>query len=168
MQQDFDYGMLNDQKDARFGSRRYGRFGTVAKNGCGMIALYNIQRAANKETRFEPFYDARKSIKTNLFGLLGTRASAIPSNLKRKGFSITPIPIKKAGEAEPFDGVIVLYWYFFGAHYVAGVANGDGSYTLYNQFQKPYPMKLADFLSYLKKKKRHPCRVWGIRFPNPE
>ena len=125
-----DYGLLNDQEDARFGARRFGRFGTVAKNGCGMIALYNIERAANEETRFEPFYEARKPIKTNFFGLLGTRPSTISKNLKRKGFTVERIRKKKAGEAPLYDGVIVLYWHFFGAHYVAGIGKGDGTYML--------------------------------------
>lgn len=160
-----DYGLLNDQEDARFGARRFGRFGTVAKNGCGMIALYNIERAANEKTRFEPFYEARKPIKTNFFGLLGTRPSTISKNLKRKGFTVERIRKKKAGEAPLYDGVIVLYWHIFGAHYVAGIGKGDGTYMLYNQFAKPSPMKLPDFLVHLRKYKLHPYRVWGIRFP---
>ena len=49
----YDYGILNTQADPRFGARRYGRFGNLAKNGCGMIALYNVERAARADTRFE-------------------------------------------------------------------------------------------------------------------
>ena len=90
----FDYGLLNTQKDPRFADRRYGRLGTIAKNGCGMIALYNVERAARPETRFDPFYDARKSIKTNLFGLLGTKPSSIRKNLEAKGFAVTDIDFR--------------------------------------------------------------------------
>ncbi|MBQ5992369.1 MAG: hypothetical protein IJL62_07465 [Clostridia bacterium] len=165
MQDSIDYGMLNTQTDERFGNRPYGRFGTIAKNGCGMIALYNIERAADGKTMFEPFYEARKRIRTNFFGLLGTRPSSIGKNLKSRGFGTVRIRLKKAGEAAPFDGVIVLYWHFFGAHYVAGIGNADGTYTFYNQFQTPYAMKLDDFLQYLRKNKLHPVRAWGIRFP---
>lgn len=166
MKETLDFGLLNDQADNRFGDRKFGRFGTVAKNGCGMIALYNIQRAADDTTRFDPFYEARKPIKTNFFGLLGTRPSTIPKNLKKKGFHVERIREKKAGEAALFDGVIVLYWHFFGAHYVAGIGNGDGTYTMYNQFAKPSAMKLPDFLTHLRKFKLHPYRIWGIRFPD--
>ncbi len=165
MQKDSDYGLLNTQEDPRFGGRPYGRFGTVAKNGCGMIALYNIMRASDSTTRFEPFYDARKSIKTNLFGLMGTRSSSVPKNLAKKDYQVTRIKPKQAGEAKPFDGVIVLYWFFFGAHYVAGIANGDGTYTWYNQFQNPHSMKLTDFLAHIRKKKEHVYRIWGVTFP---
>ena len=165
MQDSFDFGLLNTQTDERFGDRPYGRFGTIAKNGCGMIALYNIERAADGRTMFEPFYETRKRIKTNFFGLLGTRPSSITKNLKLRGFAVKNIPLKKAEEAERFDGVIVLYWRFFSAHYVAGIGNGDSTYTLYNQFQRPSAMKLTDFLAYLRKNKLHPCRVWGILFP---
>ena len=72
-----DYGFLNTQTDPRFGDRKYGRLGTIAKNGCGLIALYNVERAADARTQFDPYYENRKPIKTNLFGLLGTRPSAI-------------------------------------------------------------------------------------------
>lgn len=165
MNETVDFGLLNTQTDERFGARRYGRFGTIAKNGCGMIALYNIERAADEQTRFEPFYEARKRIKTNFFGLLGTRPSTIAKNLKLRGFGVSKIPLKKAGEAERFDGVIVLYWHFFGAHYVAGIGNADGTYTFYNQFQRPAPMTLPAFLEHIRKNKVHPVRVWGVRFP---
>ena len=103
-----DFGLLNDQADERIGDRRFGRLGNVAKNGCGMLALYNIERAADDTTRFDPFYEARKPIKTNFFGLLGTRPSTIAKNLKRKGYGVTRIRQKQAGEAPHFDGVIVL------------------------------------------------------------
>ena len=165
MKEIVDFGLLNDQNDARFAERKYGRFGNVGNNGCGMLALYNIERAADETIRFDPFYEARKPIKTNFFGLLGTRPSTIPKNLKRKGFTVQRIKPKKAGEAEPFDGVIVLYWYFFGAHYVAGIGDGKGAYMMYNQFSTPRAMNLPDFLSHLRKQKLHIFRVWGIRFP---
>lgn len=160
-----DFGLLNTQSDPRFGDRRYGRFGTIAKNGCGMIALYNVERAADASTRFEPFYAARKPIKTNFFGLLGTRPSSVAKALKSRGYTVERIRPKKAKDAKRFDAVIVLYWHFFGAHYVAGIGNGDGTYTLYNQFTKPYAMKLDAFLEHLKKGKQHPYRIWGIGFP---
>ena len=164
----YDYGILNSQTDPRFAARRYGRFGNIAKNGCGMVALYNVERAACPDTQFDRFYAARKGIRTNLFGLLGTRPSTIPKNLKAKGFSVAPVRKKQADEAGAFDAVIVLYWFFFGAHYVAGLHNPDGTYTFYNQFAKPSPMRLADFLRYLRGKKRHTVRVWGVRFPEGE
>ena len=160
-----DPGLLNSQSDPRYGSRRYGRFGTVGKNGCGMIALFNVERAADASTEFDPFYEARKPIKTNFFGLMGTRPSSVAKTLRKKGFSVKKIRLKKAKDAEPFDAVIVLYWHFIGAHYVAGIGNGDGTYTLYNQFTEPYAMNLDAFLKHLRKRKQHPYRVWGIGFP---
>ena len=165
MKETTDFGLLNTQTDERFGSRPFGRFGTVADNGCGLIALYNIERAANEATRFDPFYEARKGIKTNLFGLLGTRPSTIPKNLKKDGFTVRTIPKKKADEAEPYDGIIVLYLDHLSAHYVAGIGKENGDYTLYNQFSTPRVMSLPMFLTYLKRNKRRPIRIWGIRFP---
>lgn len=164
----YDYGILNSQTDPRFAARRYGRFGSVAKNGCGMIALYNVEHAACPDTQFDRFYAARKAIKTNLFGLLGTRPSTIAKTLKAKGLSVRKMRKKEAAFSEMFDAVIVLYWYWFGAHYVAGLKNPDGTYTFYNQFVKPSAMRLPDFLRYLQEKKRHTVRVWGIRFPDRE
>jgi len=163
-----DYGILNTQVDPRFSERRFGRFGTIAKNGCGMIALYNVERAANPKTRFDEFYVQRKPIKTNLFGLLGTRPSTIPKNLRKKGYSVNKIRIRDAGAAKAYDAVIVLYWRFFGAHYVAGIKAPNGGYTFYNEFVQPCTMTLAAFVAYLKKRKLHPFRIWGIGFPQTE
>lgn len=167
MNETTDFGLLNSQTDKRYGDRPYGRFGTVAKNGCGMIALYNIERAADETTRFEPFYAARKQIKTNFFGLLGTRPSSIAKNLREKGFEVQKIRLKKAEHAAMFDGVIVLAWFWFGAHYVAGIAAADGTYTFYNEFGRPTRMTLPMFMQHLVRTKQHPIRIWGVRFPKP-
>ena len=161
-----DYGLLNTQNDPRFGDRRYGRFGTMAKNGCGLIALYNVMRTARPDTRFEPFYAGRKSIKTNLFGLLGTRPSSIRKNLEANGFQVERIPKNRAEQAQRFDAVIVLYWYWFGAHYVAGIADRNTEYRLYNMFTEPYVMPLPKFLRFLKEHHNFVVRVGGIRFPH--
>ena len=91
MKEEFDFGLLNSQTDERYGNRPYGLLGTVARNGCGIIALYNIERAADDRTRFETYYAQRKQIKTNLFGLLGTRPSAISKSLRKKAFEVVPI-----------------------------------------------------------------------------
>ena len=168
MEKLYDYGMLNSQTDPRYAARRYGRFGNIAKNGCGLIALYNVERAARADTRFDRYYAARKPIKTNLFGLLGTRPSTIPQTLEAKGFSVVPMRTKQAMNVPAFDAVIVLYWYRLGAHYVMGRGNPDGSYTFYNQFVKPSALRLNDFLRYLRGKKQHVVRVWGVRFPQDE
>lgn len=168
MNKPLDFGMLNTQTDPRFGERPYGKFGTIAKNGCGMIALYNVQRAADGKTQFDPFYEARKPIKTNFFGLLGTRPSAVAKTLRKKGFTVKMIRPKKAGKAEPHDAVIVLYWRFWGAHYVAGIGDGNGAYTLYNEFSQPRAMRLDEFMTNLKEQKLHPFKIWGIGFPKGE
>ena len=165
MDQAFDFGLLNTQKDPRFGKRKYGRFGTIENNGCGLIALYNIERAARPETRFDPFYDARKAIKTNLFGLLGTKPYAIRKNLERKGFSVSDIDQKHPEPSARFDAVIVLYWYWFGAHYVAGFRDENGMYTMYNYYTSPYALPLAAFLDTLKAAKNRVVHVWGVDFP---
>ena len=161
-----DYGLLNTQTDPRFGARKYGRFGTVAKNGCGLIALYNVERAAFEEVRFDPYYASRKPIRTNLFGLLGTKPSSVRRNLEQKGYRVESISKRETENAKPYDAVIVLYWYWFGAHYVTGIAEENGLYRLYNQFTEPYAMQLPKFLRYLREHKKHVVRIWGIRFPS--
>ncbi len=165
MKEQIDYGFLNTQMDPRFADRKFGRFGTMAKNGCGIIALYNVERAANNNVQFEPFYDARKQIKTNLFGALGTRPSSISKHLKGKGMQVTRIHIDQVSRAPFYDSIIVLYWYWFGAHYVAGIADKENSYTFYNAFTSPVSMTLEDYIAYLKRNKYHTVRIWGIRFP---
>jgi hypothetical protein len=165
MNADLDYGLLNTQQDPRFGDRKYGRLGTIAKNGCGLIALYNVERAARPETRFDPFYDARKPIKTTLFGLLGTRPSSIRKNLARKGFIVTDIDRKHPEGNASHDAVIVLYWYWFGAHYVAGFADGNGAYTMYNYFSTPYAQPLENFLRTVRGHKNRVVHIWGVDFP---
>ena len=168
MNKSFDYGLLNTQTDPRFAERKFGRLGTIAKNGCGMIALYNVERAACPETRFEPYYDARKAIKTNLFGLLGTRPSSIRKILEPKGFRITDIDPRHPDPNETHDAVIVLYWFWFGAHYVAGFHREDGAYRMYNYFTEPYALPLNKFLEILKNGKNRVVRVWGVDFPPKE
>lgn len=161
-----DYGLINTQTDPRFGNRKYGRLGTLKKNGCGLIALYNVERAADGVTQFDSYYENRKPIKTNLFGLLGTRPSSVEQQLKRKGFVVERILPKDAGQTPHYDAVIVLYWYWLGAHYVAGIACENDAYRLYNEFTEPYPMALAPYLAYLKTHKKRVVRVWGVRFPH--
>ena len=165
MDQSFDFGLLNTQKDPRFGKRRYGRLGTIANNGCGLIALYNIERAAYPETRFDPYYDARKTIKTNLFGLLGTRMSAIRKKLEPKGFRVCDIDLHHTKDEPRHDAVIVLYWYWFGAHYVAGFQKDDGTYTMYNYYTSPYALPLDKFMETLKEHRNRVVHVWGVDFP---
>ena len=160
-----DYGMLNTQTDPRFGDRKYGRFGTIAKNGCGLIALYNVTRAADGTTQFDPFYENRGALRTNLFGLLGTKPSSLVKNLPEKRFTVTKIAPKAAEQAPRSDAVIVLYWYRFGAHYVSGFACENGAYRLYNEFVEPYPMTLPDYLKFLKAHHKHVVRIWGVQFP---
>ncbi len=168
MEKAFDYGLLNTQKDPRFGARKFGRLGTISGNGCGLIALYNIERAARPETRFDPFYEARKSIKTSLFGLLGTRPSSIRKNLERRGYTVHDLEPKHLDPDTRYDAVIVLYWYWFGAHYVAGFADRNDTYKMYNYYTSPYALPLDRFLETLKKNKNRVVHVWGVDFPQEE
>lgn len=69
---------------------------------------------------------------------------------------------------QDFDAVIILYAYFdpsIGAHYVAGINNGNGIYTFYND-QSIGSVKLEDLYGKFEKYGELFIAGWGINFNN--
>lgn len=76
-------GIIYDQSE--WDDFKYG-LGTVAKNGCGAIAVYNILVLENKYKPFPEIIKYFDNDNENIFGLLGTNPFAVKSYLKKQGY----------------------------------------------------------------------------------
>ena len=81
---DDNIGIIYNQHLDGIKDYKYG-FGTIGKNGCGAIAVYNIMCLENKKV---PLPKIIKDMDDGLFffGLLGTKPTQILSYLKNQGF----------------------------------------------------------------------------------
>lgn len=67
-----------------------------------------------------------------------------------------------------FDAVIILYAYFepiIGAHYIAGINNGNGRYTFYN-YHTTESLTLDELYKDLEKRGALFLKGWSIDFSN--
>lgn len=133
----------------------YGWLGNLSANGCGLMAVCNLNNLMGKETAFQDLlrefylYDKRRLGSSKvLFGLLGTNPFVIAAYYKKLGYRVRRY-YKTAKIAKDHDGYILLYIFkdegfpWVGAHYVA--ANYDkqqGNYRLYND---GYRQRIEDF-----------------------
>ena len=133
-------GYIDDQSNFYGSDLSFGPAGNVADNGCGLVALYNVAKAGGLPYSFNELHDI-------LFGGLGWIGNTILYG--RMGMNpnlITPFFERNFSDADlglwirsplygEYDAVIILYAYNgsrIGAHYVAGINNGDGTYKFYN------------------------------------
>ena len=110
---------------------KYGLFGTVEENACGVIAVHNI--LLPYET--PPFAEMIKFFSrhmTAFFGRMGTRLFPLLRYLGKYGKTER---VKKGKAYDAVLGVIVYLNRFFipvGLHYFAGRAEEMGKYRFYN------------------------------------
>ena len=79
-------GIINDQHLDGIKNYKYG-FGTIGKNGCGAVAVYNIMYLENKKVSLPKIIKEMDNGQF-FFGLLGTRPTQMMSYLKKQGFDV--------------------------------------------------------------------------------
>ena len=111
---------LDGIKDYKYG------FGTIGKNGCGAIAVYNIMCLENKKVALP---DIIKSMDSGqfFFGLLGTKPTKILSYLKNHGFDAQLHEDKSKFEELSRDSKYCIYIYVgkTGGHYTLLINSGE-------------------------------------------
>lgn len=119
--------------------------GSIGKNGCGAVAIYNIMSLENKRT---PLPDIIKYLDAGqyVFGLLGTCPSRIVSYLSAQGFDCSLHKNKSEFErlAQESDYAIYIYAGFNGGHYILLVNDGENTFTSINPNRTTTIKKLID------------------------
>ena len=123
-----DEGIIDEQH--KYENLRFG-FGTVAKNGCGAMAVYNILFLEGKNPNFVEVIKKFDSFGENFFGLGGSKPAMVIKTLKKAGlkvnYSLNKSKFKDIAESSKYS--IFLYvgienWVPFG-HYQL-MLNFDG------------------------------------------
>ena len=113
----------------------FGLWGNIADNGCGLVALHNLNVAAGRYAEFGELY---LDIKTNYCAtwLLGGLTGTFPLTIEKylvSNYGRENVYNVKIDSNETFDAIIVLYAHSEGGHYFTGVNIGGGIYKTYNQ-----------------------------------
>ncbi|MBQ3592937.1 MAG: hypothetical protein II982_01080, partial [Clostridia bacterium] len=130
---------VNDIKDLKFGN-----YGTIAKNGCGVIAMYNALTLNGIDVEFEDILDEANKMPglVLLGGIWGTNPNKIGDVLENHGLNYA-----KYNNPEDFNDAIkqggtyiVSFWnennWEDGAHIVAFTSDKDGNIIVYNESNK--------------------------------
>jgi len=125
---------------------RWGLYGNIADNGCGVIAAYNVLYSKNPNTNFFRVRDRLGYMGGDLgFGMLGTKPGILEKYMESKfndvsmDFNVLGIDIlKNAEKTGQADAVIVCVMWEKpledgGAHYFAGIRkDGTDEFYFYN------------------------------------
>ena len=138
---DADY--IYDQTDKKYSNLKYGFWGTIGSNGCGVVAAYNVLHSFSKKIKFN---SVRKhfsfSSYYNMIGQIGVSPTSLISYLSSKFLFVYtrgPITTLWGITAEYSEAVIILYQnkgITSPLHYIAGIDTGKdqagGSFRFYN------------------------------------
>ena len=152
---------INNQGDR---TESWGR-GNIAKNGCGVVAAYNVLLPSIKSTThltvdFETVRtQMHKMGSARLFGLAGVKHRKLAKYLKGKCSSATYYKFSGRLDASCLHAdAIILYCNNKGRitrHYMAGVGNGDGAFTWYNGYSEGKTLAtFGDYLASLKPERK--------------
>lgn len=140
------------QTDDAVAALRYGRVQLpLARNGCGLVAIYNAMlRLGKPQTMEDILRDAQRLHLPWLFGLFGTKPSAPARYFRDKG-----IPFVRVNDAGAFcralpaaDCAVICTWCDkrrHGIHFYT-VCNDNGRLTALNRFyaDAPTPFSAED------------------------
>lgn len=133
---------IENQK--RYASRTgsYGPFGSIAGNGCGAVAVYNILRHFGIPADFKELVDTanrRWLWSQPAFGLMGTNPLYLAELLRRYGFGTRILRLDRLYTDPDCDALIFAYAWKrggkLGAHYQAAFPEADGGFMLHNPHQ---------------------------------
>jgi len=147
---------INRQGDR---TEAWGR-GSIAKNGCGVVAAYNVLLHSKVAVEFETALGQMQKIgATRLFGLAGVHRRKLAKYLKGKCSSAAYYKFtSKLNASCQHADAIILYCSNKGRitrHYMAGVGNGDGAFTWYNGYSEGKTLAtFGDYLASLKPERK--------------
>lgn len=129
---DDDIGIIRDQHADNVKNLKYG-FGTIGKNGCGAVAIYNILVLEGKKVPL-PQVIREMDDGQYVFGLLGTKPTQMMKYLKSLGYSVSLHKDKTRFDewAQQCDYAIYIYAGFSGGHYSLLIPNGDTTFRSIN------------------------------------
>ena len=130
---------INNQHDASIAGLPFGEKGNISDNGCGVVALYNVLRAAGSPVQFENAREFFNNVPLSplLGGTGGLNPMALDATL-RTTFGFDKVKLSSLAEEKDADAYIVLYGYLnkrsnnIGAHYVTLVHEENGDYLPLN------------------------------------
>lgn len=156
-------------EDRKLGDIVYGD-GTIADNGCGVIAVYNIMRSKSEKVSFTSVKDEMihyGSLHTN--GLFGTNPFALIEYLQSQFGEVSVSganPERWSQKAQAAEALILLYRlpHAFVMHYVGGIRTCAGKFRFYNSLPAPCSkaLTLNEFLSYLQTEDCTPLLFIGV------
>jgi len=164
-------GYIDDQSNFYGSDLSFGPAGNVADNGCGLVALYNVAKAGGLPYSFNELHDILFGGlgwvgTTNFFGSMGMNPNLIMEFFERN-FGNADFGFRNFSYMYgDYDAVIILYAYTepqIGAHYIAGINNGNGTYRFYN-YTTTSPMRLEDLYSDFDKNGWLFITGWNIDF----
>ena len=164
-------GYIDDQSNFYGSDLSFGPTGNVADNGCGLVALYNVAKADGLPYSFNELHDILFGGlgwvgTTNFFGSMGMNPNLIMEFFERN-FGNADFGFRNFSYMYgDYDAVIILYAYTepqIGAHYIAGINNGNGTYRFYN-YTTTSPMRLEDLYSDFDKNGWLFITGWNIDF----
>ena len=146
----WDSTMINNQEDYSGLPGSFGIFGSIKNNGCGFIAIHNLNQILGDRSRFsDEYYELYgQSFETTLAGgLLGMNPKTVRAYYESKGYHVALYSIQETSEKH--DGYIMLYAYTKpGAHYIAIEYDTQiGKYIPYNDTSTEPVDNLDDLLS---------------------
>ena len=154
-----------DQHDPSIADLSFG-LGTIGKNGCGLIALYNVSVASGDPETFKSLRRrlAYNPFKDLLFGFWGTDPVWLTMMLKRK-FGSGNVSFTTNTISGDYSAIIVLYLgkennQYKYAHYFAAINIGNGIYKAYND----YDINNGNINDVLNSVPGKTIGIWGIDF----
>lgn len=136
-----DKEFINNQSSLDSTKGSYGKFGSLAGNACGAIAMTNICRMDNKDIELDEVVQKNLAKAGNIIlgGALGTNPFAVKKVLKEYGFQVKYLGAwRNTAQVQPYKYFIVLYsWAVRGAlglHYQAGRVLKNGQLELFNPY----------------------------------
>ena len=139
------------QNQSGFPDYKYG-LGTLAKNGCGAVSVYNILELEGKNPSLLDITKRFDLEGQNLFGILGTRILAVKHYLEREGFDV-----EVYSKDEEFDELAknskyaILYYVVPSrkiGHFqlMCDYDENDGTYQMINPYYRGTMQEEFDFI----------------------
>lgn len=163
-------GYIDNQDDGVFANWQYGRVGNLKKNGCGIIATYNVllnhKKISNTSSDYGNTMELAKIVKdyeyafgTILGGIAGTNPLHIAPYLISRGLNVTTYGYSSQSLFESRCNAmstsrIAIMCYFWrtsngkiGMHYITIKKNSSGSLYLINEVESDPYSDIRNFTS---------------------
>lgn len=127
--------MINNQSSYSHKAGTFGRWGSIADNGCGAIAINNANQIIGFNTDFGDLVhdlNQQPNLTTSLFGKAGMNPLVIGDYYRQNGAEVT-LYTNPANVSKDHDVYIALFFHSSGAHYIAAEYNpSTKKFEVYN------------------------------------